>query len=162
MNFAHVHLMVNHLPVLGAVFSLGLLIAARLRRGEDLMGAAYVAIALTALSTGLALATGEPAEEVIEHLPGVIESLIERHEEAALPASVPLWIAGAVSLFALVLRRRSKNVPGWIFPLLLLALLAGSAGMARVAALGGEIRHEEIRKNFAPSESLEGDAETVG
>jgi hypothetical protein len=31
--------------------------------------------------------TGEPAEEVVEHLPGVAESFIESHEEM----TQPLW-----------------------------------------------------------------------
>jgi hypothetical protein len=45
----------------------------------------FVLVALVALPVYL---TGEPAEEVVEHLPGVAESFIESYEEM----TQPLWM----------------------------------------------------------------------
>ena len=84
MNWAQVHLWLNHLPVLGTLFGLVLLIAALLWKNEDwkrLSLIVFVIIGLIAIGTYL---TGEPAEEVVEDVPGVSEAAIEPHEESAL------------------------------------------------------------------------------
>jgi hypothetical protein len=80
MNWAYVHLALNHLPVIGAIFGVLLLLLALLRKSEELKRVSLGVFVITALLALPIYFTGEPAEEVVEHLPGVAEPLIERHE----------------------------------------------------------------------------------
>src|SRR5215470_15297757 len=84
MNWAHVHLMLTHLQVIGTIFGVLLLLLALLKKSEELKRVSLGIFVLTALLALPVYLTGEPAEKVAEHLPGVTEPLIERHENAAL------------------------------------------------------------------------------
>ena len=76
MNWAHVHLMLNHIPVVGIGFAILLLAVAVVRRSHELTNVALVFVILVSLWAIPAYLTGEPAEEVVEDLPGVSEELI--------------------------------------------------------------------------------------
>lgn len=144
MNAAHVHLLLNHLPLLGTAFGVLLLMVAFGRRSDELKRVSlgvFVAAALMVLPTYL---TGEPAEDVVERLPGVSRPIIEEHEEAAGVAAGALGVLGAISLAGLVRFRRSALPDRLAVSALVLAF--GVVGlMARTANLGGRIRHVEIR-----------------
>jgi beta-lactamase regulating signal transducer with metallopeptidase domain len=78
MNWAHIHLLLNHVPVLGTIFGLALLGYAVLKRSEALKRAAlgvFVAVALLALPVYF---TGEPAEEAVQSAAGVSKSSYRR------------------------------------------------------------------------------------
>jgi uncharacterized membrane protein len=150
MNWAHLHLMLNHLPVVGSLFALGLLLYAILKRDAGLEKTCLgllVAVALTALPAFL---TGEPAEHAIEELPGVSEEAIERHEEAASLALAVALVTGAGALATLVVARRSPAVPRRLVLVCAVLALVTVALMGRTANLGGHIRHSEIAAPPAP------------
>lgn len=145
MNGAQMHLMLNHLPVMGALFSLLLLAWAVIRRSPELLKVALIAVLLAGLSSVPAYLTGEPAEEVIEHMPGVDEAFIEEHESMgkfALVSGIGLAIAATIAL-AVGLTKPNYLLAGAIVVGLLNALVFGVMGYT--AHLGGMIRHPEIR-----------------
>ena len=111
MNPAHLHLILNHVPVVGTLFGLALLGWGLLRKSEELTKTSLGILIIIALLAIPVYLTGEPAEEIVEHLPGVNEASIEQHEEAALVAFVGILIVGAAALVSLVLFGRSKPVP---------------------------------------------------
>jgi hypothetical protein len=153
MNWAHVHLMLNHLPVIGSIFGLLLLLFALLRKSEELKRVSFGVFVLTALLALPVYFTGEPASEIVEHLPGVAESLIEEHEDAALFALLTAGATGVVALTGLILFRRAERLPGRIVGAVLVLSLATSGLMGWTANRGGRIRHTEIRSDFkAPAE----------
>ena len=91
--------------------------------------------------------TGEPAEELIENLPGFSEAIVEEHEEVALIATIGMVVLGLVALVGLIRFRPPRIAPTWYGRgVLLLALLMGGV-MVWTANLGGQIRHSEIRSN---------------
>jgi len=154
MNWAHVHLMLSHLPVVGTIFGVLLLLLALLRKSEELKRVSLGIFVLTALLALPVYFTGEPAEEMVEHLPGVTEPLIERHENAALFALLMAGSAGAVALAGLILFRRAEKLPGWIVAATVVLSLATGGLMGWTANLGGQVRHTEIRAGFtAPVET---------
>jgi hypothetical protein len=154
MNWAYVHLALNHLPVIGAIFGVLLLLLALVRKSEELKRVSLGVFVITALLALPVYFTGEPAEEVVEHLPGVAEPLIERHENAALFALLMAGGAGVVALAGLILFRRTEKLPGWIVAATLVLSLVTSGLMGWTANLGGQIRHTEIRAGFtAPAET---------
>lgn len=80
MNGAHLHLMINHFPVVGLLFGLVMLVVAQLRRNSDLARTGLVALVIIAIITIPAYLTGEPAHDVVQHLTGISEEVLERHE----------------------------------------------------------------------------------
>ena len=146
MNFAHLHLMLNHLPVVGIPVALAFLLYGLKVKNTSLQRFSYlILIALAAVVIPVYL-TGEPAEELVEHLPGVAESLIEAHEEAAEISLVLTLVLGAGALAALVFQRnpRKGSLLGW--GVVVLALFAISS-LLYTANLGGKIRHTELRSS---------------
>jgi uncharacterized membrane protein len=154
MNWAHIHLLLNHLPLVGTIFGVLLLLLALLRKSEELKRVSLGIFVLTALLALPVYFTGEPAEKVVEYLPGVEEPLIERHENTALFALLMAGGAGVVALAGLILFRRAEKLPGWIVAATLVLSLATSGLMGWTANLGGQIRHTEVRDGFtAPAET---------
>jgi hypothetical protein len=146
MNPAHAHLLVNHLPIIGAALAIPLLLVSLWRRDErGTFLSAVLVVVIAGLGGQAAERSGHAAEEIVEHLPGVEERWVEEHEERAeVAAWMALANAGlAVVTLALIWRRRGP-VPAWGPGLLLLTSLATSATLGWTALAGGEIRHPEI------------------
>lgn len=145
LDAAHIHLMLNHLPVVGAPLLLLLLGIGLWRGPRELVAVALALTALLAVSTGLVYLTGEPAEELVEHAPWFHESLAEAHEEHATVTLVAVLATGVLAAGAFVLRRRPRagvrlarlTWAGLVISTLLLGWTAWS---------GGQIRHEEVRR----------------
>lgn len=145
MNWVHIHLLLNHVPVLATLFGLVLLAVAVVKNSEELKRVSFAVFVITAIVALPVYFTGEPAEEAVEHLPGVSESLIERHEEAAQLAFIAVEILGIVALVGLALFRHAQSTPHrFSIASLGLAIVTGGM-MAWTANLGGQIRHSEIR-----------------
>jgi hypothetical protein len=145
MSGAHLHLLLNHLPVIGTLLALLLLAYAQLRGSQELTRASLGIFAIAAVMGLAAFLTGEPAEEVVKRLPGIEKSAIHEHEEAALVATWLLGLVGAVSLGGLIaFRKRDGGVPRRFGVLVLALSLFPTLAMARTANLGGKIRHTEI------------------
>lgn len=139
-----------HVPVLAVVFGTLLLLAALPRRNEALRRTALVVFVLSGVTAGATYLTGEPAAETVEHLPGISESVIDRHEDTALVATVSAAALAVLSLGGLIRYRRGKPIPGRFATLVLLVGLAVSGIMLWTANLGGQIRHTEIRAGAQP------------
>jgi glucan phosphoethanolaminetransferase (alkaline phosphatase superfamily) len=145
MSWAHIHLALNHVPVIGLLIALLLLAVASLRRSTELTRVSYALLVLLAATAVVVYFTGEPAEELIENLPGFSEAIVEEHEEVALIATIGMVILGLVALVGLIRFRAARIAPAWYGRgVLLLALLMGGV-MVWTANLGGQIRHSEIR-----------------
>jgi len=147
MNAAHLHLVINHLPIIGALLSVPLVIMALGFRNErGLLIAATMTLTLTAAGALATMQTGEPAEKMVETLPGISEPLIDEHEERAEVAT-GLAVAtaiGALAIFGITVRRGTSLPAPWLAALLV-ATVATSGAMAWTGKAGGLIHHSEIR-----------------
>jgi len=149
MSLVHIHLLLNHVPVVGALFALLLFAAALLLR--DVVSTKF-ALAFTVGLAAVAVAvyfTGEPAEQAVEHLAGVTRESIHQHEEAAELATIAIGILGALSVLTLLVFR-ARRAPRWVAAAGVVGMLAISALMGWTANLGGQIRHTEIQASSAP------------
>ncbi len=146
MNLAHIHLLLNHIPVIAV--PIGLLFLAHSLWTSNLFSRkfAYLFLFLTSLSVIAVYLTGEPAEKLIEHLPGVTEAFIEPHEDAGQIALILTLIMGAASFFALLVPQQGTKARFARNAVIVTAILAIGV-LSYTANLGGKVRHTEIREN---------------
>ena len=144
MNGAYWHIATNHIPVIAMPFIFFLLLGGLLRKSQDLIQASYVAAIVVALITIFVWKTGGPAARIIRGLPEIQRADIHEHAQAA---DFGLWaaeIVGALALVGLWIGRSGNHSSRWGVFILIVALWASTVE-ARVAHLGGLIRHSEIR-----------------
>jgi glucan phosphoethanolaminetransferase (alkaline phosphatase superfamily) len=148
MSLTHLHLLLNHFPVIGTVIVTALFAWAVIRRSGEITRVSLGLIAAIGAISLLVFFTGEPAEEAIENLPGFSEAITERHEEFALIATVVVAGFGAVAAATLALLRK-REIPRWVAVGSLVMSIVASGVMGYTAMLGGQIRHTEVRANVA-------------
>lgn len=144
LNAAHVHLLLNHVPILGAVAAAFLLTLAFFVRRELLTKAALWTLAVSGVVAVPVYLSGEEAEGIVEEL-GAPDAVIEPHEEAALWT---VLVLGALALAALGLLwwlSHRRETPRWLTTSAWAAAMLGAVLAGRTAYLGGQIRHTEIR-----------------
>jgi uncharacterized membrane protein len=147
INIAHLHLLLNHVPTVGMVVGLGLLLLALVRRNDHLVHSSLEVLFVVALVTLPVYLTGVAAEEALEGMAGVVPEAIDAHEAAALWGFMGMQVTGLVAWLGLwQSRRNSRASRSTVASVLLLAILT-TAMMARAATIGGEIRHPEIAAN---------------
>jgi uncharacterized membrane protein len=145
MDAVHLHLISNHVPILGALFGILVLIYGMLRKSPPTIAAAYIVFIVSALVGLAAYFSGEGAEEAVENLPGVTHDIVEAHEDVALYTLIAFVILAGVSLLGFL---RSKNhydrIKGWAIITLAVAIISFSIG-TYTGLTGGQIRHTELR-----------------
>lgn len=154
MNLAHVHLILNHIPVVGIPIALLFLVYGMYAKNQQSQRfALFVLIGLAAIVLPVYF-TGEPAEELVEHLPGVAESFIEAHEDAALFSLILTLITGLAGLATIWFYKDPKKGRLLSFIVLGFASLA-VVSLLYTANLGGQVRHTELRGDSAPQVGVE-------
>jgi uncharacterized membrane protein len=149
VSSAHLHLVLNHFPILGTFFGLLLLLYGLMRKSDEIKKASFGSFIITALITIPVYGSGLGANAIVEGLPNVSSTIIEQHQQAALITLVAIGILGAVALFSLWSSRRSPKARKWlVFIVLMLALLVSGLGMW-TGSLGGQIRHTEVRASLS-------------
>lgn len=155
MNPAHLHLLLNHMPVLGIIFGVLVLAVGLSRRNRTLIHLSYATFIVSGLLAIPVFLTGGEAEDEVEGKPGVTEEFIEEHEAAAKYAFYEALALGAFAIGAAYHSYRTKRNAPAIGILMLLASLFVSTVMMRTAYLGGYIRHTEIRSGAGAAEGSE-------
>jgi uncharacterized membrane protein len=154
MNDAHLHMIVNHFPIIGTFFGIGILIAGIFLKNDSVKNTAYILFVIASIFGALSMATGEGAEEIVEDFPNIGKAIIHEHEELAEKFILVLYATGVfalISLGATVKKFRMAKI--FSFITLILALISGVLSI-KVGTSGGEIRHTEIRENSAASAPL--------
>lgn len=152
----HTHLLLNHVPTVGAAVALGLLIIALLRRSDDLRRVSLEVFFVIAVLTIPAYMTGVAAQQSLLDRPDIAQPFVDAHWDAAVWSFVLIQLAGAFAWIGLwQYRRTARMAPAVMAAVLLLSTLAFVAS-ARAANLGGEIRHPEILADPAATEELLG------
>jgi uncharacterized membrane protein len=146
MNFSHLHLLLNHFPIIGTIVGLGLFLISLVGKNQDMRRASLIIFPAMALLAIVAFFSGVGAQGAIKKTPGVSEALIERHQGAAMLALLFMETTGVFSLTALW---KSQGAPrparwNWSLSAVLLFSIVTVGLMARVGTTGGDIRHPEI------------------
>ena len=124
MNLAHIHLLLNHWPIIGAFVGLFLFLVAFLANSDDLKQTSLAFFTLIALLTIPTYFSGDVANEVLrESSTQLPKALVNTHQGAALLSLVFMELTGG----------------------LVLILSIVTAGMMTATGnTGGAIRHPEI------------------
>jgi len=142
---AYPHLLVNHFPILGTIFGILILIAGLFLKNDTVKQTGLATLVFAALTSALALLTGDPAGDAVKTIPGISESLIDNHENMAYMA---LWIiipSGLLSAMAFYsIWKKEKGGRNLVIAALVLSFLT-AGWLAYVGKTGGQIRHSELR-----------------
>lgn len=151
MNLAHLHLLLNHFPIIGTIVGVGLFLFSLAGKNDDLKRAGLIIFAVMALLSLPTFFSGVGAQGAIEELPGVSKALIDRHEGAAILALFFMEITGALSLAGLWQSHKASRPARWNVAAVLLASLITVGLMTRVGTTGGDVRHPEIWASSDPA-----------
>jgi hypothetical protein len=136
LSAAHLHLVLNHIPVLGTMlFAPLVLLWGLIRHSRDVTRIGLLLTVLLAVTAIPIYLTGEPAEEQLENQPWFDKQRVEAHEERAEAVLVTgLWLA-----------RGGRPERQGISAVVLVGLVVSAVLFALAALDGGQIRHDEIR-----------------
>jgi uncharacterized membrane protein len=147
MNDAHLHMVVNHFPIIGTIFGFGILIVGLVLKNKTLINTSYVLFIVAAIFGAFSMGTGEGAEELVEDMPNIGKQIIHEHEELAEKLAILLYVLGGLSLIGLYLNFKNNAKAKLLSFLILGIATAGLFLVQKVGTSGGEIRHTEIRAN---------------
>ena len=159
MNPIHLHLLTNHLPLLGGLLGIAVLLFGMLRNSDGIKQAAFFIFVLCAIGTGITYLAGDYSEELVKRIQGIDKRAIHKHEDAAMSALICMILVGIASLPGLTsVFRKAPVTRGYTYIVLSLALV--SAGLAAYTSnIGARIRHPEITQVPALPSSGEEDYE---
>lgn len=145
MNASQIHLALTHLPVILSLAGMVALAISFIKTNLSLRKTALYILLIAGVGAIPVFFTGEGAEEVVEHIPGVSESLIEEHEKMARLGLIAILTAAVLALVSL-LKFLSAPIASRMAVAVLMVSLVSTGLMAQTAHLGGQIRHTEIRQ----------------
>jgi hypothetical protein len=143
VNFDHLHLLLNHVPIIGFFVGVGLFVASFAGNNQDLRRSSLIIFAAVALLAIPTFASGVGADRTIAQEPGISEALVRRHEGAAM---LGLWFVeatGAAALTALWRSRRPGGASRGNLAAVLLFAIVAAVLMGRTGNTGGDIRHPQ-------------------
>lgn len=155
MNDAHLHLIVNHFPIIGTILGLGILIAGIVLKNNSVKNTAYSLFIVAAIFAAFSMGTGEGAEEMVEDMPTIGKQIIHEHEEMAEKLAIVLYLLGLISIVGIF--TNIKNSPkANLVSYLAFTIAAVAVFLAQQTGItGGEIRHTEIRANAVQAAGVE-------
>ncbi|MCU0372822.1 MAG: hypothetical protein MUE56_06220 [Ignavibacteria bacterium] len=143
-NSAHLHLILNHFPVIGTFFVVFILGYGVFSNNDKIKKLAMFMLVFIGLITVPVFFSGDKAAGMVKGLEGVLEEHIEPHEEFAKISLIAMEITALISLLGFVLFRAVKNIPAWFGILLLVLAIAVAGMMVYTSHLGGRISHNEL------------------
>lgn len=145
MNDAHLHMVVNHFPIIGIILGLGILIIGFFLNNNIVKNVAYGLFIVGAIFAAISMSTGEGAEEIVEDFPNIGKNIIHEHEEIAEKLALVLYVLGVVSLVGLYLNFKKHSKATLISIIAITIAIVGVFFAQQTGTTGGEIRHTEIR-----------------
>lgn len=144
MSPISLHLLSCHVPLVGGVFVLGLLVAGMRREDRSLLSAADIATLAVTAFCAVAWATGPAARAALgPWLDPAGGAFADRHSTLGELSMIAWGLAGAFALWGIFLRDAPH--PAWRRPVVLGLVLIGLGSAGWAGYEGGRIRHEEIR-----------------
>jgi len=158
LNLAHLHLLLNHWPIIGTFIGLALLLVAVFAHSNDIKHVGFGVFAFLALGSIPVYLSGNAAAEATRDM-GFSANLVDTHEGAALLALLFIELTGLVALVELFRFTRHgdppvrKGLSKGMSAVLALAICTAIL-MAVAGTTGGDIRHPEINAEGETSPAI--------
>jgi uncharacterized membrane protein len=152
LNTAHLHLLLNHFPILGSIIITGLFIVALIFRNTFLQKVSLWFLAGIAVLTAITFQTGDGTKQAVLslNLPQVVSlSALQTHQQMARVGLILMFFTGAISLGSAVFYRHKPALPRLLLAIMLVILLVNVGVFTYISYLGGLIMHPEIRSFVA-------------
>jgi uncharacterized membrane protein len=158
MNFVHIHLLLNHFPVIGTIIGFGLFLISFLGKNESMRRGSLIVFATMALIAIPTFASGKGAQLMLKDKPGISDAFMQRHEGAAMLALWFLEATGALSLAGLWQIHHRARMARWNLRAVLIFSFLAVGLVMRTGNTGGEISHTEVRasQEATPTEGAVG------
>jgi len=141
MSLAYIHLLSNHLPIVGSLFGVLLLFVGYFKPSLQTAFSAYFLMVISGIGGFIAYFTGEAAEEHVEELPSISHNLIHLHEEMAENTLIFIFLLTAAALLGLWSQQakweKAKQIQLFVMIVGIIAFIL----FAFTGYLGGHIRH---------------------
>jgi len=155
----HLHIVMNHLPIYGAIFALGLFLTSiHLKswflptfhlKSVELKQASLVLFVILGIVSIPTYITGAAAMWAYQGRGDVSSDVIMAHQDAALLAFLFLGLTGCVAWLALWQRRRFERVHAWsLYAILILAVIS-VIQLIRTGSFGGTIVRPDLHEQAA-------------
>src|SRR5579871_1144067 len=144
MNLPHVHLLLNHFPIIGTIIAMGVFLYGLIGKGDDLKKTGLViltGIALLAIPTYM---SGNGAADKLSKLPGISMNAIAAHNNSAVISIFFMEFTGLFAWLGLWQYRRFAGARAWTTATVTGLALITIYFMAVTGTTGGQIRHAEI------------------
>ena len=155
MNEAHIHLILNHIPILFPIVAGMVLIIGFFTKSELLKRTSYFILIISSIIAIPTFSSGEEAEEIVEELPQISHRIIHIHEELAEKFILISHLTGLIALFALWASWKKKAFATWNGIILLICIIALSTFGVLTGNSGGDINHPEFNLQDAEHEAHE-------
>ena len=153
MNDAHIHLLVNHLPIMLPMIAIIARITAFFLDSDALKRFAMIMLILSGIFAFASMQSGEKAEEMLESTVFFTESYIEAHEEAAETYAIFTYVIAGMAIISLWADFTKKSFAMILSEITLGLCIVSMYFAQKTGTTGGEIRHEEIRPGFVVPET---------
>ena len=149
MNEAHLHMIINHFPIIIPFLALIIIACGFVVKSPLLLRVAYLLLIISGIFTFAAMWTGEGAEHIAEHLEGIDKDFIEVHEEHAELFALLSYALAFLALLALWSNWKKKSYAKYLSIAVVSVTLVTLYFAKTTGTSGGEIRHTEIRSEFS-------------
>lgn len=154
IDFVHLHLLLNHFPVIGTIVGASLFLLSFLVHAQGLRRSSLIVLVAMALLTIPAFITGVGAQVKLTGAPGISNALIMRHLGSAELSVWFMEITGALAVIALWRSGQHGTAARWNTLAVVLCVLMTVVLMARTGNTGGDIRRVEV-SSPVPSTTVE-------
>lgn len=147
MSWGYLHMIINHFPIVGAIIGSMLIITGMVFKNNGVKLSGLGTIVFAGLMAVIAYLTGDSAENVVQNLPEIPESLINRHEDIAtisMYLMIPSGLLASLTLYSIWKKEKSVVL---LLGITLVFSLISSAAMVFTGHTGGQIRHSEFRSD---------------
>lgn len=145
MNDAHLHLLINHFPIVGTLLGVLVLLGGVFFKNNAIKNTAYCIFVIAAIFSFLSMTTGDGAEELVEEMPSAGHAIIHEHEEIAEKFAIIMYLLGIVAVIGLITNAKKHPKASFFSYAILVIAIVAVFFASKVGTSGGEIRHTEIR-----------------
>ncbi|MEI6589800.1 MAG: hypothetical protein WCO38_07665 [Verrucomicrobiota bacterium] len=149
----YLHVLINHLPVVGLLIGLLSLLAALVFNKPAAIFIGLALVALCALSIWPVSYYGEAGYDRVYSLADRVgDAYLKQHRDLAEDWSWLFYATGLIALAAIAVGYKKPTQMRFLAGLVVILAIASLIAGSLIAESGGRIRHEEFRRGIPPIE----------